>query len=364
MRRVAARPVVLLYGSDDSTEVTGLAAGIQQIRVQLRRNPRPFEDLLSLGRLIRLLTSLHPALVVMSTPKMAMLGLLAARLCRVPSRIYILYGLRLEGSTGLRRWVLGRAEKLAMSCATHVVSISQSLADTAERHQLVDAGKISVPGAGGTGVDLDRFQLPSDQARSAARRQFGLPPDVPVLGYVGRLARDKGISELCAAWRDVHAEIPEARLLVVGPEEHSDAAFSRTLTELSNLPNVVRHGPTQEIQTAFAAIDCLALLTRREGFGQVLIEAAACEVPTVATRVTGVVDAVVDGVTGTLVPAGDSRAAAEAIIHYLQSEPTRAQAGKMARARAESDFEIRTVSRHWINEILKNSCLRGDDGNG
>ena len=96
-------------------------------------------------------------------------------------------------------------------------------------------------------------------------------------------------------------------------------------------------------------MDLLLLLTRREGFGQVVVEAAACGVPAVTTRVSGTVDSVVDGVTGRLVPLGDVEATVAAVLDYLASDALRATTGEAARARAVAEFGAEHLDGLWAD---------------
>src|SRR6185369_18006202 len=161
-------------------------------------------------------------------------------------------------------------------------------------------------------------------------------------GFVGRVVRDKGIIELAEAWQVVRRRCAGARLLIVGPFDDTDPVPPRTMALLREDPSVTLVGPDWEVGPYMAAMDLLVLPTHREGLGNVLLEAGAMERPVVATRITGCVDAVVDGSTGTLVPPKDPAALAEAIAAYLGSPPLRARhaaASRTAPRRERSRLE-------------------------
>jgi glycosyltransferase involved in cell wall biosynthesis len=179
-------------------------------REQITIHPLPLEreiniyaDIHALLAMIVLLQREKPEIVNASTPKAGFLGMIASRFCNVPVRIYQLRGLRLETATGFLRVILLTAQRIAARCAQVVVCDSQSLRDRYLSLGLAPAHKVRVLGAGSSnGVDPDRF-LPSSLVLERAhqhRDELRLPPDNLVIGYVGRLTRDKGVSEMVAAF--------------------------------------------------------------------------------------------------------------------------------------------------------------------
>ncbi|MGQ9592376.1 MAG: glycosyltransferase [Planctomycetota bacterium] len=123
-------------------------------------------------------------------------------------------------------------------------------------------------------------------------------------------------------------------LLVVGPFEGGDSIPGDARRVLESDPRIHLTGPVTDVPAAYAAMNVLAVPTYREGFCNVFIEAAAMEVPAVGTRVVGCVDAVVDGVTGTLVPPRAPEALARAIRAYLDRPELAARHGREGRERA------------------------------
>src|SRR5947207_1261920 len=186
----------------------------------------PLADLISLIRLCRVLRRLRPDMTEFSTPKAGLLGCLAARLCNVPVRVYMLRGLRLETLTGLKRGILLAAERIASACAHHVVCNSRSLRAKAWALRMASPAKLRLIGSGSSnGVDIERFSPGSDRIR----KLLGIPRDVPIIGFVGRITRDKGVPELIAAFDAILKQVPAARLLLVGWFDQSDDAVSPDL---------------------------------------------------------------------------------------------------------------------------------------
>ncbi len=317
----------------------GEAERVACFAVPMAREISPLRDLVALARLWRLLRRLRPDIVDAHTPKAGLLGVAAAWLAGVPARVYHLHGLRFLTTRGPRRHLLIAAERLAARLATRVLCVSHSSATVASACELVPDGKLAVLLAGSiNGVDAKRFSPCGPEDRAEARSELGLPQAAPVVGYVGRLVRDKGIVELAGAWSRLREELPEARLVLVGPFEEQDPVPTEVATALLADPRVLVAGEVPDPARYYRAFDVVALPTYREGLPQVALEAAAMGLPIVATRVPGCVDAVYDGVTGTLVAPRDESALAGALRAYLLDPGLRKRHGEAARARVMREF--------------------------
>ncbi len=332
------------------------AENAKAFEVSMQREISPLRDLVSLWKLYRLIRSYRPTIVNASTPKAGLLGMLAARLAGVPVRVYLLRGLRLETARGAKRFVLGITERLASACASVVVCECGSLRKTYVDRGLVRPEKAIVLGEGScNGFDTDRFRVDASQKKQSQelRSQLGIPTDEPVIGFIGRLTRDKGIAELGQAFERTLAVFPNAWLLLVGEYESGDAVREEIIEKLESCPRVIKIGFVNEPKPYYALMDVLAFPTHREGFGAVAAEASAMETPVVGFRVTGVVDAVQDGVTGTLVPTGDAEAFATALMNYLGDPQLRSAHGKAGRERMLKCFRPETVWQSWRELYLQ-----------
>lgn len=323
---------------------------IQIHTLPIDREMAPLRDVRTLFRLTRLLGRLAPDLVNASTPKAGLLGLLAARRIGVPHRIYTLRGLRLETARGVRRRLLWLAEKLAARAAHRVIAVSPSLRQRCIELGLAPADKVEVLGPGASnGIDPERFI--SDPERDleieTLRRDLDLPPGSPVIGFVGRLTRDKGVGELLDAFERIVPSHPELRLLLVGGFEEGDPLPGSLRERLLAHPRVRRTGFVADVAPYYRLMDVLAFPSYREGFPNAPLEAAAAGIPTVGFDVTGTVDAVVHGVTGLLVPAGEAGDLAGALERYLRDPETRREHGEKARQRALTDFRQEKVWARW-----------------
>ena len=341
MRRLGMSPHVI---TSPGHEIAGYEAreGVPVHAVDMQRRVTPMRDLRAVSEMFRLFRRLRPAVVNASTPKGGLLGMIAAWAARVPVRVYVMRGLPLMTATGPRRALLWWTEKISCALAHRVICISPSLRGVAVAERLSHPQKLTVIGSGSSnGIDGDRRFNPErigQDLRRETRGAVGIPADALVLGFVGRIVRDKGIRELEAAWRRVSEKFPALRLLMVGTPEPGDPPPADVWQRLKSDPRVHLAGQVDDVPRWYAAMDLLVFPTYREGFGNVVLEAAAMGLPVVATNIPGVVDALKDGETGTLVPAGDAAALAAAIIRYVEDPDLRLRHGRAGRQRALREF--------------------------
>lgn len=336
---------------------------VELLTVEMPRRITPLHDLGAVSRLARAIRRIRPHIVHAHTPKGGLLGMLAARVAGVPVRVYHMRGLPFMTATGGRRRLLVATERVACALADRVICVSHTVREAAVAHGLCAPGKIvTLAGGSGNGVDATgRYAPRADDAarRASVRRAWGVPADAPVILFVGRLVIDKGVQELAAAWARVREAHPDAHLVLAGPEEAQNAVPSSVLDALRGDARVHLLGHLAEPRDAYVAADVVALPTYREGFPNVLLEAAAMRLPVVSTRVPGCVDAVVDEVTGLLVPARDARALADALTRYLDDPALGAAHGAAARARVLRDFDQRRIWEALHGEYLALLAARG-----
>lgn len=332
------------------------AEGGEFIGVPMEREIAVLKDVVSLWRLWKVLRAVRPDVTNVGTPKAGLLGGLAARLAGVPLRVYTLHGLRLETAKGWKRRLLILMERLACGNAQYVRCVSQSVRDRAIQLKLVQDKKTYVVGRGSSnGVDFELFRKTGQRIGEARelRQKLGIPQESPVVGFVGRFTRDKGIGELYWAFVQVKSYFPDARLLLVGDFEEGDPVDKLVRQGLETERGVIFAGMVKDTPRYYAAMDVLALPTYREGFPNVPLEAQAAGVPVVTTRVTGAVDSILDGVTGKLVPAQDADALAEALVELLGNPKKRKHMGKLAASWVEDRFRRELVWEELVKDYRR-----------
>jgi glycosyltransferase involved in cell wall biosynthesis len=334
--------VVLAAAGGPDLERLCRAEGARARPVAIVRSLRPWHDLKALLGLLRIMAEERPSIVHCHTSKGALLGILAAFILGVPHRIHHLRALPLGTERGPTRWLLYASELLVSRLCTETVAISDSLRQSYNRQPGLRRVPITVHGAGsGNGVDArGRFDPAGVGAErlNAFCRRIGLPAEARALCFVGRLARDKGLVELHDAWQVLRARYPDLWLILAGDLDERDPMPTALLDAWRRDPRICMPGFVEACELVFAAACINVLPSHREGFGSVLLEAAAMAIPSVASRVTGCVDAVADGATGALVPARSAPALVDAIARYLDDPELRARHGAAARRRALEQF--------------------------
>lgn len=309
----------------------------------------------ALPRLIRIFREIRPQIVHAHTPKGGLLGMTAALLAGVPARVYQMHGLRYETATDKRRMILLAAERLSCRIAHRAICVSESVRQRALADRVVAPEKAIVLAAGSAqGVDPARFSpnVPPDALADFLKRHR-LGGDVVRIGFLGRLARDKGLADLALAWPQIVQLNPGAQLLIAGEEESTDPVDLRSLRSRADVRFC---GLLEDPRPFYAACRVIVLPSYREGLPQVLLEAGAMQLPVVATRVTGAVDAVVDGVTGTLVPPHAPQELASAACRILADPDGAATMGIRAREFVSEKFRFEPLLESLnslYHELLK-----------
>ncbi len=188
-----------------------------------------------------------------------------------------------------------------------------------------------------TGIELDRFR-PGE--RALARRTLGLPPDDPVVLYVGRLDREKSVDRILAAFQTIVGTVARARLVLVGHGTEAER-LQRIAASLPARDRIHFLGvrPHDGVAVCYQAADVFLFASETETQGLVLAEAAACGVPAVAVTATGCDEVVRDGQSGFLTKS-DPGTLAEAAIGLLLDAPRRMRMAARAREIAERDFGV------------------------
>jgi glycosyltransferase involved in cell wall biosynthesis len=207
-----------------------------------------------------------------------------------------------------------------------------------------DSSKIAVIR---NGVDLTRFDNLASPIN--LRRELGMPDDTPLVGVVSRLSRLKGLEHFLEAAAIVRSRVPAVRFVVVGETNPMDRAYLTHLQEHATRCGVADYvtftGLRVDVPAVLASLTVSVMPSLNEALSNVVLESMAAGAPTVATRVGGTPEAVIDGVNGVLVPPADSAALADAIVHLLRDPQLAAHLGRAARSRIADHFSVRRMVR-------------------
>lgn len=243
--------------------------------------------------------------VVGHTPKGALVAMCAGRLSGVKTRIYYRHGLIYTTAAGLKRRIFKSVEQFTAALATNIVNVSPSLSVLAVKDRLNGKRKQTVIGSGTCGgidaLDIFNPDKLSTSGQAELKKQIIGNCDF-VVGFCGRLCKDKGIGELVEGFKlfqSIHPEI-KSRLLLVGPFDERDILANDVKSEIASNPDIIAIGrqPKSKLPNLYAVMDVFVFPSYREGFGMSVIEASAMQVPILVSRSHGCVDSIVENVSG------------------------------------------------------------------
>jgi glycosyltransferase involved in cell wall biosynthesis len=338
-------------------------AGIPVFTVQMTRRITPLQDLLSLIQLTRLLTKKRPDIIHTHTPKANLLGQWAAWIAGIPIRVATVHGLYFTPMTPWhRRFFFKWIERISGLPAQKVWLINREDVRTAKKLSLYTTEKIGFL-EGGMGIDLARFnpECFDRETRREIRQELGWDLQHFVVGYVGRLVREKGVLELFEAIANLREKNRNLRLLVVGPVDHEkpDSITERAAQTYAIEDICVFTGMRTDVERLYLAMDVFALPSHREGLPRSAMEAQAMGVPVVTTDARGCSEVVQHGRGGILVPAGNAQALADGIKELAVNREKAQRMGKEARLWALGRFDERLTSEKINTEYVRLLSERG-----
>lgn len=298
--------------SEDCKLQHELGDDIHYIPINIPRGLSLFGSLHAIKDLYNIIKNERFDLVQYSTPNAAFCASIASKLAGIKVRNYHLMGFRYLGATGIGRIILKTIEKISCAFSTSIECVSQSNLELGIQENLFPREKAVVVWNGSTGgVDLSRFDyLKRTEWRQQVRSELGYGKDDFVFGFVGRITRDKGINEILEAFSSCRSEV---KLLLVGAEEGLDTLDQTLLQNARQDPNIQFHDRVSDVERYYAAIDILLLPSHREGFGNVIIEAAAVGTPAIVSDIPGPTDAIEKDKTAYVIPPKDVAALAAAM---------------------------------------------------
>ncbi len=317
----------------------------------LARSGNPLQFVAALFAAMGLVRRTRPDVLVCATPVASLLGVVVGRLLRVPRVVHLAWGLRSESLSGPGRALVAAAERRTVRLAHSTLANSPSLRDAITAADPAVTSKVECLGEGTShGIDLGTFP----EAPVADN-------PLPVIGFVGRVRSDKGIRELLSAAELLEDEGLEFSLLIVGELEEEELAG-----RLTAIRSVEYRAHTDDVPALMRELDVLVLPTWREGFPNVVLEAAATGRPVITTDATGAVDSVRHEETGLVVPARDARALAAAMRRLVLDPQERARLGQAGRAWVERSFASREVCDRLAARLLDEDArtMASDHGDG
>ena len=285
------------------------------------------------------------------TPKAGLLAMLASWLTVVPFRIHTFTGQVWALDDGLKRLCLKTLDKFTGFLTTHNIVDSHSQLDFLVKQHILHPDKVSVFGSGSVGgVDLIRFKR-NIHLRKLVRSELNLPKKSFVFLYLGRLTKDKGILDLAHAFSKIQNS--NAYLIFVGSDEGDYSSQIKIICS-NKINNISLIGFAKQPHKFLAASDVLCLPSYREGFGTVIIEAAAMGVTSISSNIYGIKDAIKDNQTGLLHRVGDISDIKKSMEVLLKDRYLLNSLGRQAKARAICEFDANILTNIWLKFYKKN----------
>lgn len=308
-------------------------------------------DLLCLCKLIWIFLNKKFLFVHSVTPKAGLLAMLASFIARVPNRVHTFTGQVWATKKGVARLLLKNIDCLISNLTTRAIVDSASQLEFLVNQDVIKPNKAVVFAHGSiAGVDLERFK-PNLELRPIIRGELGIPEHCLILLFLGRLKYEKGVLDLVTAFNQLN--VTDVELLLVGPDEDNLKMQMTNLGMLNSHIHFIEF--TMQPENYMAGSDIFCLPSYREGFGMVLIEAAATGIPSVASNIYGISDAVVNGSTGLLHEPKNINEIKACLESLITNDSLRKDMGDHALARVKDKFDSKLLTKAWVDFYEENT---------
>lgn len=305
----------------------------------LKRDIDPVKDIAALRALVRAFRQERFDAIHTHTSKAGALGRVAARIAGCRAVVHTPHGHTAYGYFGpaASKGITLIERSLAPFCDT-LIALTELEKRDMVRFGIAPEGKIRVIYQG---LELDDYRRPQTE-RGRMRASFGFADGDLVVGTVGRLELVKGTDRFVEAAARVVRDVPAARFLIVG-EGSLRQRLEERVSALGLGGRTVFAGWRTDVPAVLSALDLFVMPSQNEAVGMALIEAQAAGVPAAAFRVGGIPEVLEDGKAGMLVPPGDDRALAAAIVVLLADAEKRRAMGEAGRRFVEGKFRARAM---------------------
>lgn len=337
--------VIIILGDDSN-----IRCNCEIKRIDIKRKINILEDIKSLYNLCSYFKSQEFDVVFSIMPKSGLLAMLAAFFANTKMRLHFFTGQVWATKSGLFRQLLKSMDKVLVKSSTHILVDSISQKEFLVKEKITTNEKASVLNKGSiSGVNLDRFKSLND-VKNKLRTKYNFTSEDKVFMFLGRINRDKGISELSKLFLVLFKKYNNIKLVLIGPIE--DEELKKEIYELLINKNVISkfefiNNPEYMLNLA----DVLVLPSHREGFGTVVIEAAAMGIPTIGSNIYGLSDAIINNETGIFHAVNDIEDMVVKYSNLIENKILIRRLGSNAQGRAFTDFNDDDISKLLLNFI-------------
>lgn len=318
--------------------------------VSMARKISPLRDVIAILKMVGVIRKIKPDILHSYTPKAGLVCMVAGYVCNVPVRIHTFTGLLWPTASRVVRHLLIIADKIICGFSTHIVAEGEGISRDL-RGKKITRKKIEVVGHGNiAGVDTIFFdpELPNVVRQAEALRdKLGIRKNEFVFLFIGRLHRDKGISELV----DAFLALPGMpHLLIVGNPDPNGALDSAVHMKIQSNDRIHLVGFLFDVRPALRAADIFVFPSYREGFPNALLQAGAMRLPAIATDINGCNEILQESENGWLVPVKDTPTLIRAMARTMSvPKQLKILMGDYARQRVVERFE----RQRYLQELIQ-----------
>jgi glycosyltransferase involved in cell wall biosynthesis len=329
--------------------------GIRCVPINMSRKLTPFQDIISLMQMIMLIRNENPDMVHSHTPKAGIIAMLAAFICKVPSRLHTVAGLPSIESRGLKRHLLLLIDRLTCKLATKVYPNSNGLKKILIQVVKVPEAKLKVLGYGSSnGVDTDFFNPYEDDLVKIIKKDiYNNYESFFNFIFIGRIVKDKGIEELIDSFSRLSNEFSNIKLFILGEREELLDPISKGCEDGLMNKNIVMTGYEEDIRPYLKISDCLVLPSYREGFPNVVLQAACMGVPSIVSDINGCNEIITSEFNGLIVPPKNKNQLYLAMRRLILNKPLVSKMSTLCRKSVINRFDRKDFHNLILDEYKK-----------
>lgn len=346
--------VVAVSSEKEYLEKIGKRENVATHHIEMTRKITPIQDVIAVIKMYFYFKKVKPYIVHTHTPKAGIVGMMAAKLAKVPHRLHTVAGMPLLESTGLKRKILDFVEKLTYSCSTKVYPNSKELLQIIQTNSYCENLKLKVIANGSSnGINTCYFNsdlIPQHQ-KVELKNQLKINENDFVFIFVGRIVTDKGINELVQAFSKLNQEINSIKLLLVGPfEEDLNPLKPETLEIIKSHSSIVSVGYQNDVRHYFSISNALVFPSYREGFPNVVMQAGAMNLPSIVSNINGCNEIIENNENGIIIPVKNSTALFLAMKEVVHNTMNYQFMKSNSRSLIKNRFEQKIVWEALLNE--------------
>ena len=323
---------------------------VSLININYKRGLNFFHDIAIFFSTLFFLKKIKPYILISFTPKIGFMVAMASLIVRIPNYIHWFTGQIWVTKTGFSKNIFKFIDKIIFNLSDRVLVDSFSQRRFLIRENIITSQKSSVLFKGSVGgVNTLKFKFNKNRGKFL-REKYSITKNTFIYLYLGRINKEKGISELVEAFEKINNK--NVFLIIVGSLE------DKSLKILFKKKNKILHiNHTNNPEDFFSMANVLCLPSHREGFGTVVIEAASCSLPTLASKIYGLHDSITENKTGFFHKKNNVNDLRKKMLYLSKNRMLVKKIGKFARKKAVSDFENKLLTKSFIKYLNSNFNL-------